>query len=315
MNEVANQETSANLIESVVGEGMQNVTKSIQNIVSFQQIVKSQLKKDIDFGIISGTKKPTLLKPGAEKLLMILGLRSVYDVVDKQEDFDKGFFAYTVKASLYKENSLITEGLGAANTKETRYRKNEYDNNRKKQWDGISYQDPFTLQNTVLKMAKKRAQVDAALTVGSLSEVFTQDIEDMNNFDQREKSETMNAQDAQEFTFKSGKHKGQTFDQVIASGDGEYLDWMSQNSRSSEIKKAIALYQQSRGSQSSQPNQSQQQNTQNSPQSSGQPRTAQNAQKGGYQPTNNYAGSNYGSSAPMPSDADMPPDLPFTANR
>ena len=39
--------------------------------------------------------------------------------------------------------------------------------------------DPYTLDNTVLKMAKKRALVDAALLVGSLSDVFTQDIEDM----------------------------------------------------------------------------------------------------------------------------------------
>ena len=34
------------------------------------------------------------------------------------------------------------------------------------------------LANTVLKMAKKRAQVDAVLTVASLSEIFTQDMED-----------------------------------------------------------------------------------------------------------------------------------------
>ncbi|MCK7475628.1 MAG: hypothetical protein MZV49_24095 [Rhodopseudomonas palustris] len=36
----------------------------------------------------------------------------------------------------------------------------------------------YTQVNTVLKMAKKRAQVDAALSVGRLSNIFTQDIED-----------------------------------------------------------------------------------------------------------------------------------------
>ncbi len=30
--------------------------------------VKAQMQKDIDYGVIPGTKKPTLLKPGAEKL-------------------------------------------------------------------------------------------------------------------------------------------------------------------------------------------------------------------------------------------------------
>ena len=30
--------------------------------------VKAQMQKEIDYGVIPGTKKPTLLKPGAEKL-------------------------------------------------------------------------------------------------------------------------------------------------------------------------------------------------------------------------------------------------------
>lgn len=38
----------------------------------------------------------------------------------------------------------------------------------------------YAVQNTVLKMAKKRALVDAALNVGNLSARFTQDVEDMN---------------------------------------------------------------------------------------------------------------------------------------
>ena len=58
---------------------------------------------------------------------------------------------------------LITEGLGSCNTRERKYLK----------------MDPYTMDNTVLKMAKKRALVDAALLVASLSDVFTQDLEDM----------------------------------------------------------------------------------------------------------------------------------------
>jgi len=58
---------------------------------------------------------------------------------------------------------LLLKGFGAANTKERKYLK----------------QDPYTIDNTVLKIAKKRALIDAVLLVASLSEVFTQDIEDM----------------------------------------------------------------------------------------------------------------------------------------
>ena len=45
---------------------------------------------------------------------------------------------------------------------------------------GYAKQNGYAVQNTVLKMTKKRALVDAALNVGNLSARFTQDVEDMN---------------------------------------------------------------------------------------------------------------------------------------
>lgn len=39
--------------------------------------------------------------------------------------------------------------------------------------------DANSKANTILKMAKKRAQIDAVLTVASLSEIFTQDFDDL----------------------------------------------------------------------------------------------------------------------------------------
>ena len=104
-----------------------------------------------------------LLKPGAEKILMMMGLRSEFEIVDSTRDFENGFFQYQVRCKLYKSDLIITEGLGSCNTKERKYLR----------------QDPFSIDNTVLKMAKKRALVDAALLVASLSDVFTQDLEDM----------------------------------------------------------------------------------------------------------------------------------------
>lgn len=156
--------TPMSVIDSVsVGQ----VQQELQAIDNFQKIVKKTLKEGVDFDKIPGTgNKPTMLKPGAEKILMILGLTSKYEIADEVVDNQKGFFSYTIKSYLYKGDQLITEGLGNANTRERKYIK----------------QDPFTMQNTVLKMAKKRAQVDAALTVGSLSNAFTQDVEDMGGY-------------------------------------------------------------------------------------------------------------------------------------
>jgi len=153
--------TSLSVIESVE---LTQIQQTLSKITQFQNLVQSQLKQSIDYGIIPGTgNKPTLLKPGAEKILMLMGLSSEFEMMDSTRDFKEGFFQYQVKCRLYKNGVLITEGIGAANTRENKYVK----------------QNAFTIDNTVLKMAKKRALVDATLLVASLSQIFTQDIEDL----------------------------------------------------------------------------------------------------------------------------------------
>lgn len=146
---------------------IQQVQATMAKIRQFQQVIRESFVEGHDYGVIPDTSKPTLLKPGAEKILMLLGLRSEFDIVESTRDFQKGFFGYQIRCRLLHGDVIITEGLGTANTRETKYRK----------------LDPFTLDNTVLKMAKKRALVDATLLVGSLSDIFTQDIEDMVDLD------------------------------------------------------------------------------------------------------------------------------------
>lgn len=158
MQEVADR--SLSIIDNV---SIQQVQATMQKITQFQKVVQSTLHQNHDYGIVPGTDKPTLLKPGAEKILMMMGLRSEFEIVDSTRDWKEGFFQYQVRCKLYKGDVLITEGLGCCNTKERKYLK----------------QDPYTLDNTVLKMAKKRALVDATLLVASLSDIFTQDLEDM----------------------------------------------------------------------------------------------------------------------------------------
>ena len=151
---------SLSIIEDV---SIQQVQAIMQKITQFQKVIQDTLHQNHDFGVIPGSEKPTLLKPGAEKILMMMGLRSEFEIVDSTRDWEKGFFQYQVRCKLYKGDLLITEGLGCCNTKEKKYIK----------------QDPYTLDNTVLKMAKKRALIDATLLVASLSDIFAQDLEDM----------------------------------------------------------------------------------------------------------------------------------------
>jgi len=175
------------------------VTETMSKINNFQKLLQRELKQGRDFGIIPSTTKPTLLKPGAEKILMLLGISSEYQLIEQVQDYKQGIFAFTIKCVLYKNSVKITEGVGCCSTKESKYAyKWVYEKevpstlNKedlvKREFTGpygkyfkyrIDNDDPYTLANTVLKMAKKRAQVDAVLTVASLSEIFTQDIEDL----------------------------------------------------------------------------------------------------------------------------------------
>ena len=155
-----NPNQAISIIDSV---SISQVQQTMQKITQFQKVIQETMHQNHDFGVIPGTSKPTLLKPGAEKLLVMMGLRSEFEIADSTRDFKEGFFQYQVRCKLFKGEVLITEGLGSCNTKEKKY----------------INQDPFTIDNTILKMAKKRALVDAALLVGSLSDIFTQDLEDM----------------------------------------------------------------------------------------------------------------------------------------
>lgn len=233
-NEIATNTTTLDLVMSA---DVEQVSQQLQAIDNFQIVVQKTLRPEQDFGTIPGTNKPTLLKPGAEKILMLMGLTSEYEIIDKVEDYTGGFFAYTVKSSLLKNGQLITEGFGSANTKENRYRLNEWsEEEHKKVWTG-GYQDPYTLVNTVLKMAKKRAQVDAALTVGSLSNVFTQDIEDMKDLMDKERMETMNNKDANLVKVTFGKNKGRTLGEIMTD-DKSYVEWLAKNAKDEYMKKA-----------------------------------------------------------------------------
>ena len=129
------------------------------------RFVDTVLVPGTDYGIIPHCNKPSLLKPGAEKIMNFLGLIARTEIVNRMENYEKGFFSYEAKVFLIDYNGVVRgEGIGACNSQESKYQK----------------QSGFSLQNVILKMTKKRALVDAVLNVGNLSARFTQDVEDMN---------------------------------------------------------------------------------------------------------------------------------------
>lgn len=143
-----------------------------ERIILLRAFVADMMVAGQDYGMIPGCPKPTLLKPGAEKLCDIFGFAKQVEVMNRLEDWEAGIFHYEVKVSLISKRTgvLEAEGIGSCNTKERKYVK----------------QDPYTLINTMLKMAKKRALVDAVLSATRSSELFTQDLEDLKGMEAAE---------------------------------------------------------------------------------------------------------------------------------
>ena len=185
---------------SIIDQADMTTFKStMQKINQWQRLVQTNLKEGKDYGTIPGTQKPTLYKAGAEKIVMLGKLRSTFEVLDETKDWDNEFFQFEVKCNLWVGDNIITQGVGLCSSKEDKYRyrwipEKKLPNNMNKdtlfckEINGkygkykvyrVENEDVCSIANTILKMSKKRALVDAALLVGSLSELFTQDVEDL----------------------------------------------------------------------------------------------------------------------------------------
>lgn len=93
------------------------------------QFVKSIMAEGTDFGVIPGTgDKPTLLKPGAEKLTTFFGLSKRFQILEKIEDWTgkdhdgEPFFYYLYRCQLYRGETMIAEADGSCNSMESKYR-------------------------------------------------------------------------------------------------------------------------------------------------------------------------------------------------
>jgi hypothetical protein len=168
---------------------------------SLEDNMRAVLKEDVDFGVIPGTgTKPSLLKPGAEKLLQWFGFGHVNERAEIERDGDGNRIGVTYRCRVTKgmpDGRTVTVATceGYAGYDEDRFYVSEADarakaekNERKwaaqdgrapkpAKWEhATEYRAPW---NSVIKMAQKRALVGAALAATSASTLFTQDVEDM----------------------------------------------------------------------------------------------------------------------------------------
>ena len=182
-----------------------------------RNFVMSALTEGKDFGTIPGTNdRKVLLKPGAEVIIAGFGVRPETTILTSEVDHNHvnkfksvkwttiqdpgrdqkaqlkeqfpgrfrnkkvgndwfwqesttdegeslGLYRYVMRTVLISpDGRVIGEGVGSCSTMETKYIRN-----------------PRDAENTVLKMATKRAFVAATLSTFGLSDMYTQDVEDM----------------------------------------------------------------------------------------------------------------------------------------
>lgn len=175
----------------------ENIQETIQSIALLQDMVRNTLVRDIDYGRIPGTPQDSLWDPGAS---MIIGSFNCYcgqRRILKLEDGDsKIATCIEVPIISQKLQQEVGSGIGAASTLETKYKYrwvanpkdwgydeaaiNTFKTKRGKEYgrETTLYRIPnpehSELLNTIVKMASKRAEVDAAEALPGVSSVLRQ---------------------------------------------------------------------------------------------------------------------------------------------
>lgn len=155
-----------------------------QRIQAVQEVMRGVMKEGTHFGTIPGTPKPSLWKAGAEVLCLTFRLAPILESRVVADDLEcewpymatkrdgsivhgtcLGFFEVEAKCTITGINGETFSRCSArCCSREAKYRSLPL----------------FDIRNTVLKMAEKRAFVSAVLMATGASDIFTQDIEDIN---------------------------------------------------------------------------------------------------------------------------------------
>jgi hypothetical protein len=150
------------ITETPAPSALQMARERLQQVQRYKS--DGTLVGGIDYGTIPGTSgKPTLLNPGAQKLCALFDLALEIKTVTPSESEKRLSYDVTVALRNKETGGLEFEGVGCCNSNERKYKNQDRDN----------------VANTLLKMAKKRALVDATLGALGISSIFTQDLEDL----------------------------------------------------------------------------------------------------------------------------------------
>src|SRR5215472_8822593 len=82
--------------DAIVLQPVMNLAVATQRLKEFQEFVKGYMIEGEDYGKIPGVSKPSLFKPGAEKLCELYGLADTYpeEKTRRIENWETGLFFY-----------------------------------------------------------------------------------------------------------------------------------------------------------------------------------------------------------------------------
>lgn len=182
-----------------------SVQETLQTMRVVQQVMKSVMKEGVHYGVIPGCQQPSLYKAGSEALLSTFHIAVepvVEEFISRDERGRVSEIRYRVKC-VGRHIGTAREigcGVGECSTGEDKYAwrravcDEEFDATdeslRRVKWGRYKGNvqttkqirvSPADMSNTVLKMAKKRAQIDLTLTALGCSDIFAQDLEDLDD--------------------------------------------------------------------------------------------------------------------------------------
>lgn len=196
MNALVQQESRA--LAHAGNDGRMAVAEILSHVTRVQEVMRAVMKPDVHYGIIPGTDKPTLLKPGAELLCMTFRIGATYAVEDLSTEHVVRY-RVTCTGVHQTTGTVLGTGMGEASSGEEKYKwvkayqqewdatpenlrrkKSGWNSQKRERYETLQVRtDPANLANTILKMANKRAYLAMVLSVTAASDCFSQDLEDM----------------------------------------------------------------------------------------------------------------------------------------
>lgn len=178
--------------------GRMSVSDVVRHVTVVQEVMQAVMKRDVHYGVIPGAgDKPTLYKQGAEVLCLAFKIGDKYQIEDLSTA-DVSRYRVTCMGIHQPTGMVLGEGVGECSSAEEKYKwrkavcREEFEEtpaNLRRVKFGRKSGGHYTVDqvrtesadvaNTILKMASKRAKIAMTLNVTAASDMFSQDLEDL----------------------------------------------------------------------------------------------------------------------------------------